>query len=310
MRTPCEANRSRRASYNRASQRLVLRTAIGSGKTCRCPATASTLRNEARPPLEPDFRASCAQALRPSRPTATDTESRRQASSKLRWSTSRNKFHSVSISTEEFCKQPFKASIRSQSPQAWATVWRQVSTGTSAGLTHRNHNHQRNMIANSNTQTSRPTKLSLHVPTTLLCSCSFWAITREPDHPDHGIGECRRTTEGPARASGKATKETRTKIPKSQPVKAVLAAATPFFLCFLEVLTSKCPCLRFVYPPGLRLDLVVCGLPSPWLKAALFGGNCHPDVLCATRLVGIFGRMRLQVEQLDWSMCAGHPVKC
>ena len=48
---------------------------------------------------------------------------------------------------------------------------------------------------------------------------------------------------------------------------------------------------------------------SPWLKAALFGGNCHPDVLCATRLVGILGRMRLQVEQLDWSMCAGHPVK-
>ena len=47
----------------------------------------------------------------------------------------------------------------------------------------------------------------------------------------------------------------------------------------------------------------------PHCQILFLGIGDHPDVLCATRLVGILGHMRLQVEHLDWWLCAGHLVK-
>ena len=46
---------------------------------------------------------------------------------------------------------------------------------------------------------------------------------------------------------------------------------------------------------------------SPWLRAVVFGGNMHPDCICATRLVGLLARLRLQ-GPLSWSTAHGHPV--
>ena len=39
----------------------------------------------------------------------------------------------------------------------------------------------------------------------------------------------------------------------------------------------------------------------------LWGGNCHPDVVCATRLVGLLGRLRLQGE-LVWPSSPGQTL--
>ena len=46
---------------------------------------------------------------------------------------------------------------------------------------------------------------------------------------------------------------------------------------------------------------------SPWLRSVLWGGNTHPDIVCATRLLGTLLRMRLQ-GLLSWSSVPGHPV--
>ena len=46
---------------------------------------------------------------------------------------------------------------------------------------------------------------------------------------------------------------------------------------------------------------------SPFLKGVLWGGNCHPDVVCATRLIGILGRIR-QVRELAWPARPGQPL--
>ena len=39
----------------------------------------------------------------------------------------------------------------------------------------------------------------------------------------------------------------------------------------------------------------------------LKGGHCHRDVVCATRLIGILGRIR-QVRELAWPARPGQPL--
>ena len=45
---------------------------------------------------------------------------------------------------------------------------------------------------------------------------------------------------------------------------------------------------------------------APWLRAALFGGNTHLDVVFATRLVGTCARARLK-KALKWVAATGSP---
>ena len=46
---------------------------------------------------------------------------------------------------------------------------------------------------------------------------------------------------------------------------------------------------------------------SPWLRGALWGGKCHPDIVLMTRLVGMLARLR-KSRQLVWSLIPGHPI--
>lgn len=46
---------------------------------------------------------------------------------------------------------------------------------------------------------------------------------------------------------------------------------------------------------------------SPWLRAAVFGGNLHLDCLVATQLVGVACKLRRQRE-LVWTITAGSPM--
>ena len=43
---------------------------------------------------------------------------------------------------------------------------------------------------------------------------------------------------------------------------------------------------------------------SPWLRGALWGGKCHPDVVLMTRLVGMLARLRKSIGSLFglWSL--------
>ena len=46
---------------------------------------------------------------------------------------------------------------------------------------------------------------------------------------------------------------------------------------------------------------------SPWLRAAVFGGGMHLDVLFASQLVGIFSRLQ-RSRDLVWLDSAGSPA--